>query len=186
MNQVDSVPDALFIETASKAVSRYNILQLLGIPIKGSNNRKVKLRLDKLNISEEVFKRNKLLKFKQCKVCPVCNKEFWVSKKGRESNRVCCSHACANTFFRSGKNNPTFLKNPRYTTKCFLDHKKECIICGEQNIVAVHHFDENHNNNEISNLIPLCPTHHQYMHSKFKELILDKVIAYQEQFKNRV
>lgn len=66
---------------------------------------------------------------------------------------------------------------------CFRHHPHKCCICGEENIVAVHHYDENHYNNNPNNLIPLCPTHHAYWHSKFKELIKDKVDEYVKKFR---
>ena len=185
MNKVDSVSDTLFIEATAKATSRNDILRILGIAVKGNNVKKVQQRLDALNISNDVFKRNQLNKVKQLKTCPVCNKQFYVSKLGKAANKICCSRGCANTYFRSGENNPTFLKNPRYATICFLNHKKECVVCGEQNIVAVHHFDENHKNNDPANLIPLCPTHHQYIHSRFKDLIYNKVVDYRNSYLNR-
>ena len=95
-----------------------------------------------------------------------------------------CSHSCANTYFRSGINNPNWKENT-YRTTCFLYHKKECIICGENKIVEVHHLDENNKNNSPNNLIPLCPTHHQYWHSRYKVEIEQKVIDYITEF-NRV
>lgn len=84
--------------------------------------------------------------------------------------QVTCSHGCSNTHFRSGENNGNY-KGEHYRTVCFDTHEKKCIVCGEDKIVAVHHYDENHNNNDIYNLIPLCPTHHQYVHSKYKDLV---------------
>ena len=101
------------------------------------------------------------------KVCPVCG--CLHHKKG-----TTCSHGCANTYFRSNINHPNW-KEDRYQTTCFHYHKKECIICGEKNIVEVHHYDENHYNNDPRNLVPLCPTHHQYLHSHFKNLIITEV-----------
>jgi hypothetical protein len=59
-------------------------------------------------------------------------------------------------------------------------------VCGENKIVAVHHLNEDHADNTISNLVPLCPTHHQYMHSKFKDEILDIVMQYVENFKKHI
>lgn len=56
------------------------------------------------------------------------------------------------------------------------------MICGENKIVAVHHYDENRKNNSIENLIPLCPTHHQYVHSRYKEEVMDKINKYRNQF----
>jgi hypothetical protein len=63
-----------------------------------------------------------------------------------------------------------------------LYHKKECVVCGENNIVEVHHLDGNSKNNLPKNLIPLCPTHHQYWHSKFKHLVVDKINQYINNF----
>ena len=75
------------------------------------------------------------------KECPVCQTKF-EALKGHAKEKVTCSYACSNTHFRSGEGNPNW-KNSTYRTTCFLYHKKECIICGEKNIVTVHHFDEN-------------------------------------------
>ncbi|AQW88990.1 hypothetical protein FDH34_gp455 [Serratia phage BF] len=131
------------------------------------------------------------------KSCPVCGNEFKVSKQYEtHSPKTTCSHSCSNTYFRSGINNGSHAKalstdkirkakeNSQYRTLCFHYHEKKCVVCGEKNIVAVHHYDENHYNNEPSNLIPLCPTHHVYMHSSFKHLIEEQVHQYVLNWKN--
>lgn len=107
--------------------------------------------------------------------CPICG--------GTKNNlkNTTCSVSCANTHFRSGEDNAHYLGN-NYRTICFAWHNKECIICKESNIVEVHHFDEDHNNNTPDNLIPLCPTHHQYWHSNYKYLIEQTVITYRDKF----
>jgi hypothetical protein len=114
------------------------------------------------------------------KTCPICCKIFYTTA-------TTCSNGCANTYFRSGINNPNY--NPdsitAYIRICFSFHKKECIICGENNIVEVHHFDEDHTNNSPENLIPLCPTHHQYYHSKYRNLVEPKIIEYRQEFSSR-
>ncbi len=124
--------------------------------------------------------KNPMVQESKKKICPVCEKVFYTES-------TTCSYSCANTYFRSGINNPVFNRYSKnsYITICFSFHKKECIICGENKIVAVHHFDENHANNKPDNLIPLCPTHHQYFHSKYKYLIEEQVIAYRNAFKKR-
>ena len=108
------------------------------------------------------------------KECPVCEKVH--SKKG-----VTCSYSCANSYFRSGKNNPNWNESDtNYRVICFDAHGKKCIVCGEDKILAVHHINENHYDNRIENLVPLCPTHHQYMHSKYKNEIqpfIDKFLG---------
>lgn len=106
------------------------------------------------------------------KLCPVCQSPIKNYKNGKT-----CGYSCANKHFRSGPNNGNW-KDSAYATTCFYYHKKECVICKEKNIVEVHHLDENKNNNDPSNLIPLCPTHHQYWHSKHKHLIEESVRTY--------
>lgn len=117
------------------------------------------------------------------KDCPICGTKFTTGKDSPRE-KMTCSHSCANSYFRSGVNNPNWKENS-YRTTCFHFHKKECIVCGENKIVKVHHFDENNKNNSPNNLIPLCPTHHQYWHSRYKEEIEQIVIDYITEF-NRV
>ena len=117
------------------------------------------------------------LNLKNLKLCPVCDLPIENYKTS-----TTCSYACSNSFFRSGENNPNWQQDS-YTTTCFLYHSKQCIICKEINIVAVHHYDNNKANNNPENLVPMCPTHHQYMHSRFKHLIKDIVDNYVSNFK---
>ena len=117
------------------------------------------------------------------KDCPICGTKFTTGKDSPRE-KITCSHSCANSYFRSGVNNPNWKENS-YRSTCFHFHKKECIVCGESKIVEVHHLDENNKNNSPNNLIPLCPTHHQYWHSRYKEEIEQIVIDYITEF-NRV
>lgn len=112
----------------------------------------------------------------ECKCCgnPIKNYRY---SKGT------CSRSCANTYFRSGKDNGNF-KGNNYQTICFYYHKKECIVCGENKIVAVHHNDHNHYNNDPQNLIPMCPTHHQYVHSRWKNEVQPIIDKYIQQWKD--
>lgn len=120
-------------------------------------------------VSKSGFK-NHVAACKNGKHCPVCNVWF----RGKATT---CSRGCANSYFRSGEKNPNW-KNDRYRSTCFIYHDKKCCVCGEANIVEVHHFDEDRSNNSPENLIPLCPTHHQYMHSRYKGLIRQSVVDY--------
>lgn len=112
------------------------------------------------------------------KLCKVCNTPI---KNWRESKGT-CSHACANKLFRTGENHGNW-KPERYQTTCFEHHERKCVVCGEDKVVAVHHMDHNKKNNDPSNLIPMCPTHHQYWHSKYRSLIENKVLSYIESWK---
>lgn len=182
-NRFDKIIDNDFINNFNISESKSDLLRLLKLPSNGTSMRYVNKMVEKLGLSFETLKENHFNKYHTKKICPVCGKEFYtdVGKKGRK--KVCCSYACSNTYFRSGENNGMYHKATKYTTLAFRQHPHKCCVCGEEKIVEIHHFDGNHNNNDIINLVPLCPTHHQYIHSRFKDLIIDKVIEYIENFK---
>ena len=117
------------------------------------------------------------------KTCPVCKKQF-TGLPSKVNNKKTCSYACSNKFFRTGESNGNW-KGNSYRLKCFIHHKKECLICGENKIVTVHHYDEDHKNNSPENLVPLCPTHHQYYHSKFRNEVEKKIDTYVNNFKSK-
>lgn len=109
---------------------------------------------------------------KNKKLCPVCGKII------KNIKATTCSSNCANKFFSKKKQKP----KTSYRTICFEYHEKKCIVCGEDKIVSVHHYDGNHKNNDPCNLIPLCPTHHQYIHSKYKKFVLPIINKYRKKF----
>lgn len=110
----------------------------------------------------------------ECAVCAEPIKNFKTSKGT-------CSRSCANTHFRSGTDNGNW-RGTQYQTICFVHHPKKCIVCGEEKIVAVHHYDHNHENNDPANLIPLCPTHHSYVHSKYADEVMPTINSYVQEF----
>ena len=114
------------------------------------------------------------------KLCEVCESPI----KDYRHSKGTCSHSCSNKFFKHLRNKPDTYT--RYTTICWENHKKECIVCGENKIVAVHHYNDNHNDNSIENLVPLCPTHHQYVHSRYKHEVIDKIDAYVASIKKQL
>ena len=104
-----------------------------------------------------------------------------------------CSISCSNTLFRSGENNGNWKEINEYDSRtssfaikyrkiCFDNHKHECVVCGENKILDVHHFDENKFNNNPDNLIPICATHHNYLHSVYRVDIIDIVIKYRDNY----
>ena len=129
--------------------------------------------------SNELLKHLKIHIKQDNLICPVCS-------GAKRAKNATCSRSCANTFFRSGENSGAF-RNGRnnYRTICFLYHPKECIICKENRIIDVHHFNNVHTDNEPSNLVPLCPTHHRCYHSLFRSDVEQLIIEYREQFLER-
>jgi len=177
----DNVLTTALLQTPTDGRGLNKILGLNGSYISHELLRKVpKEVLTNIKRSNSSWIHNIIVEYDRC---PVCN-----GVKNNLKNYT-CSNSCANTYFRSGINNPNFneYSPTAYVKICFSHHKKECIICGENNIVAVHHYDENHSNDSPENLIPLCPTHHQYFHSKYRSLIENKVDEYRNDFiKNKI
>jgi len=124
------------------------------------------------------------------KVCPVCG-EIFETKQGHRTEKIVCSHSCSNTYFRSGTSNPNYKEDDdlngevKYVKICFRHHKRKCVCCNEEKIVAVHHYDGNKKNNKPENLIPLCPTHHTYWHSRFRQEVKPTIDEYIRNFKNK-
>lgn len=158
--------------------NKSDIARKLNLPLNGTGLRLVAKYITLHNLSTEHFDKNyKNRKYRIIsKICPICSKIF-TTKHNDPKSKVTCSHSCSNTYFRSGKANGNW-KDDSYRSTCFLYHKKECIICGENKIVSVHHMDENKNNNSPENLIPLCPTHHQYFHSSYRNEVEPKILSY--------
>jgi hypothetical protein len=118
-------------------------------------------------------------------LCHKCGKSFTVKDREKlfslDRHREFCSRKCSSHFGGAAKAEKYESKS--YSKICFKHHKRECIICKENKIVAVHHYDFNHQNDEYENLIPMCPTHASYMHSKWKYLIEERVDKYYNDFR---
>lgn len=114
--------------------------------------------------------------------CTGCDKEFTVVEREKlfpKKEKYFCSRKCANSVGGTAKAKKYHYDEvATYVTIAWRYHKRICLVCGEDKVVAVHHLNENHNDNRPENLVPLCPTHHQYMHSKHKVLIEHQVIEY--------
>jgi hypothetical protein len=174
------------IKSIKTSMSYESILKRLQLSNGPSNRKNLKQFIDsyKINVShfDKSWKQKQEKKYLTIeKHCPICGTKFF-TLKNHKKEKTTCSHSCANSFFRSSINNPNW-KDSCYRTTCFAFHKKECVICGENKIVEVHHYDGDKKNNTPENLIPLCPTHHQYYHSKFKIEVKSKIDEYIKTFK---
>jgi hypothetical protein len=122
--------------------------------------------------------------------CAKCGVGFWKSPsrmRRSKSGLFFCTRKCKDESQKIGGISEIMPAHygKNYRTICWSHHKKECIICGEDKIVAVHHYDHNHYNNDVSNLIPLCPTHHQYVHSSHKNLIEERIDEWRNKYLTR-
>ena len=106
------------------------------------------------------------------KICKCCGTPFIFEgrllTKEFENARF-CSRKCANStggLAKAKKHHPD--SKAHYRTVAFRYRDKHCYACGHDKILEAHHIDSNHENNDPGNLIPLCPTHHKMIHSKYK------------------
>lgn len=178
-----------FIEAVNVSNSYSNIARELGFGYYNSKMKKDIIKLLDFYDLEINFDRGKLYRKYEIieKSCPVCGKMF-TTQKNHPKEKTTCGISCSNTYFRSGPDNPNWNEDgpASYRSTCFHYHEKKCIICGEEKIVEVHHYDDNHHNHSIGNLVPMCPTHHQYMHSRYREEIEDKVDEYIKEWKIKI
>ena len=164
--------------------SKSDVCRNLGWSINGWHLKKVTNLIEEYNIDTSHFDngKSKVIKYERItKECPVCSSVF-ETLKGHKNEKTTCSCSCSNSYFRSNTNNPNW-KEDVYRSTCFHYHTKKCIVCEECNIVTVHHYDGNNKNNHPTNLIPLCPTHHHYIHSSYAYLVKDIVDTYYNKFK---
>jgi len=114
------------------------------------------------------------------KQCQCCGNNFVFNgrlKTKQYDATIFCSRGCANNRQTWWNDNAT-----HYKTIALQHHAHECIVCGFDKIVAIHHIDENKQNNNFTNLIPLCPNHHEMVHSKWKNEVIPYITKWQEQW----
>lgn len=97
--------------------------------------------------------------------CAYCGKNFKRLKSiidKSKSGLSFCSKECGNKYKNSLTINYENATN--YRRNAFLKYPHKCAKCGydeDERILEVHHIDENRNNNDITNLIILCPNCHK-------------------------
>lgn len=70
-------------------------------------------------------------------------------------------------------NNVKRIKKHDTIAKKFYDQR--CVVCGFNDVVDVHHIDENRKNNSPKNLVFLCPNHHALLHRNNSEIVKQKI-----------
>ena len=96
--------------------------------------------------------------------CDYCHKIFkrLKSEIKTKSGYNYCSKECGNR--HKNKLITNWDNSVNYRRNAFNIYPHKCSICGydeDERILEVHHLDENHNNNDIKNLIILCPNCHK-------------------------
>ena len=114
----------------------------------------------------------------EIKQCAYCGKEIYIKPSRIKNNKTGMYFCCQEHFIQAAKegiNSKQFkalIPRPSVNSNGFASYRKqalrhypnECAVCGyneEIDILEVHHIDENRQNNNLENLIILCPNCHK-------------------------
>ena len=128
---------------------------------------------------QEDLDKNKVL----C-VCDYCGKEYFTSKSRVVSEFHFCCRECKDAAQRLSSGEKFDQLRPdhygqgyglhSYRERAFEKYPHQCAVCGwneDEDILEVHHIDENRQHNDLDNLIILCPTCHRKLTSHKYKLI---------------
>lgn len=122
--------------------------------------------------------------------CAYCGKKIFVvlskSDRSKSGLHFCCrEHKDLAQRIDGGEKFDTMRPNhygtglSNYRDNAFNTYDHCCAICGwneDEDILEVHHIDENHSNNDIANLMILCPICHRKITSKKYRLIKNNAL----------
>jgi len=89
------------------------------------------------------------------------------SKSGYYYCSKSCSVSINNALYKSGDKHPNYNGGlASYRKRALAYYGPKCAFCdySVKKVLQVHHKDKNRDNNDLSNLIVLCPTHHREIH----------------------
>lgn len=122
----------------------------------------------------------------ETRICVRCGKKFKVTgttKSYALTKRQTCGSECSHSRDMSYRwKEKGYSGGANYRKVCNYFHERKCVVCGEEKIIDVHHYDKDRKNNKPENLIPLCPTHHRYVHSEYVDEVLPQIKNYRKQF----
>ena len=103
--------------------------------------------------------------------CDYCGKIF---KRRKSDIKDTTYHYCSITCGNRHKANLLVTENSKnYRLKAFQKYPHKCACCGydeDERILEVHHIDSDRNNNDIENLMILCPNCHRKITLKYYKL----------------
>lgn len=113
--------------------------------------------------------------------CFICHKPVYKAKKalnGSRSKKYFCNKSCQtiwrNSIVYVGKNHPNWKEGKFISYRNILiknGGRETCTICNinDRRVLAAHHVDGNHKNNDLKNLTWLCYNCHFLVHNHKKE-----------------
>jgi hypothetical protein len=159
------------------------VANYLGYSEHGRNTKAIRKYLEITNISYSHFNKSTIVL--ENRVCPYCSSIFTINSNiKKQVAKVTCSNKCANNYF-SWKQGAKNIKQgsgsyAERLTKYLYDNEQtpNCVVCGEADILDCHHVDEDRLNNDISNLVFLCPTHHASWHRNSCDKVFNAIVEH--------
>lgn len=99
-------------------------------------------------------------------ICANCGKEILRTPhkiKQSKSGNIFCNKSCSASYNNKLREK---ISINTYRRIAFENYEHKCSVCGwnlDERILEIHHIDENRSNNELENLIILCPICHKYL-----------------------
>lgn len=110
--------------------------------------------------------------------CAYCGEEVYRNNREIKNNKTqfyYCSRSCGNNHKNQLRRESGEWDNSKdYRKQALKTYSHECACCGyneDERILQVHHKDSNRENNDIGNLIILCPNCHWKITLGYYELI---------------
>ena len=91
-------------------------------------------------------------------ICKRCNKQK------RHYGKGYCQNCYNILFYYDRIKQSNYRRSHNIDLQTYRKITNECVICGFNVTVDLHHIDQNHKNSSEKNLIGLCPNHHRMMH----------------------
>lgn len=143
-------------------------------------------------LCQQEAKDNKLKKTRILVTCAYCGKEFYKTKSKLDNSKsglyFCCREhkdLAQRIEFGLKEIQPNHYGNNiesiyTYRKNAFKYYPHKCAVCDwneDEDILEVHHIDENRDHNELSNLIILCPICHRKLSShKYKLIDREQIV----------
>lgn len=175
-------------ETTASTIKVKCLIHNLEFETKYENVRRATRKHHICPICQEEDKNKIYEKDRQEVECAYCNQKFMkaISKleKSKSGLYFCCREhkdlaqriSSGNEFEKIRPKHYGKIEGKNYREKALREYEHKCSICNwneDVDILEVHHIDENRENNQLSNLIILCPLCHRKLTSK-KYILIDR------------
>lgn len=103
--------------------------------------------------------------------CPICKREKPHHGKGM------CRSCYGKIFHYDRIKEFNVMQYHGISLEVWKELTHECIICGFDKIVELHHLDRDKKNNQRNNLVGLCPNHHKMLHNeKYSDEVTKEIL----------